>query len=326
MLGMAVGEALGAHVEFRPRSYLEKYPVENLQGGDTRGLKPGQWTDATSMALCLAISLIVKRDHDAYDQLVRYKWWWKEGYMSSTGRCFDIGNATRESLQNFIIKQKEFGKTHKISYEQMDSLSAENSERFKDEQSTSCSRDGVAGNGALMRLAPIPLFFYRSPSHAIRYAGESAILTHRDDRARDACRYYAALIAGALQGYSKTDLLDKKFYLSRKNEKWFGEGDEAELHSDIQKIAKALEAALWAFWCDDGSFKKGALQVVNLGDDTSTTAAIYGQLAGAYYGIHALPDEWSKVVHAREFILCLSEWLMHEGYKWHELCEMNKSK
>ncbi|CAF4564522.1 unnamed protein product, partial [Didymodactylos carnosus] len=79
MLGMAVGEALGAHVEFRPRSYLEKYPVENLQGGDTRGLKPGQWTDATSMALCLAISLIVKRDHDAYDQLVRYKWWWKEG-------------------------------------------------------------------------------------------------------------------------------------------------------------------------------------------------------------------------------------------------------
>ncbi|CAF1542476.1 unnamed protein product [Didymodactylos carnosus] len=247
-------------------------------------------------------------------------------YISSTGHCFDIGNATRESLQNFIIKQKEFGKTHKISYEQMDSLSAENSERFKDEQSTSCSREGVAGSGPLMRLAPIPLFFYRSPSHAIRYAGESAILTHRDDRARDACRYYAALIAGALQGYSKTDLLDKKFYLSRKNEKWFGEGDEAELHSDIQKIAKALEAALWAFWCDDGSFKKGALQVVNLGDDTSTTAAIYGQLAGAYYGIHALPDEWSKVVHAREFILCLSEWLMHEGYKWHELCEMNKSK
>ncbi|CAF3922923.1 unnamed protein product, partial [Didymodactylos carnosus] len=82
----------------------------------------------------------------------------------------------------------------------MDSLSAENLERFADEQSTSCSREGVAGNGALMRLAPIPLFFYHSPYHAVLNAGESAILTHGDDRARDACRYYAALIVGALQG------------------------------------------------------------------------------------------------------------------------------
>ncbi|CAF1037323.1 unnamed protein product [Didymodactylos carnosus] len=140
MMGMAIGDALGAHVEFRPRSYLEKYPVENLQGGGTWGLEAGQWTDDTSMALCLAISLILKGDHDAYDQLVRYKWWWKRGYMSSTGQCFDIGNATSESLQNFISKQKAFGKTHKISYEQMDSLSAENSELFANEQSTSCSR------------------------------------------------------------------------------------------------------------------------------------------------------------------------------------------
>ncbi|CAF3943946.1 unnamed protein product, partial [Didymodactylos carnosus] len=91
-------------------------------------------------------------------------------------------------------------------------------------------------------------------------------------------------------------------------------------------IVPALEAALWAFWCDAGSFEKGALQAVNLGDDTSTTAAIYGQLAGAYYGIHALPDKWSEQVYARDFILCLSIWLKHEGYKWHELCEMNKSK
>ncbi|CAF3919137.1 unnamed protein product [Didymodactylos carnosus] len=79
MMGMAIGYGLGAHVEFRPRSYLEKYPVKNLQGGGTWGLQPGQWTDDTSMALCLAISLILKGDHDAYDQLVRYKWWWKRG-------------------------------------------------------------------------------------------------------------------------------------------------------------------------------------------------------------------------------------------------------
>ncbi|CAF1399200.1 unnamed protein product [Didymodactylos carnosus] len=79
MLGMAIGDATGAHVEFRPRSYLQQHQVTDLVGGGTWGLKAGQWTDDTSMALCLAASLIIKQGYNAYDQLVRYKWWWKEG-------------------------------------------------------------------------------------------------------------------------------------------------------------------------------------------------------------------------------------------------------
>ncbi|CAF1029346.1 unnamed protein product [Didymodactylos carnosus] len=333
MLGMAIGDALGAHVEFRPHSFLQQYPVEQLLGGGTWGLNAGQWTDDTSMALCLAISLIVKRNHDAYDQMVRYKWWWKNGYMSSTGHCFDIGDATKESLQKFMDKQKTFGKVHEKSEEQMDLLSDEDSKLFESEQSTLCSDEGVAGNGALMRLAPIPLFFYRSPYYAIRYAGESALLTHGDVRAKHACRYYAALIVGALRGFKKDDLLAEQFYHDRQNEGWFGEGADAVLHQDIQKIAdgsfkreggyadgirgtgyivSSLEAALWAFWSDDNSFEKGALLAVNLGDDTDTTASIYGQLAGAYYKFNELPQKWLDKIHAKDFIICLNSLKFHK--------------
>ncbi|CAF4805776.1 unnamed protein product, partial [Rotaria sp. Silwood1] len=98
MFGLAMGDALGAHVEFRPNSYLVANPVQDLVGGGTWGLQKGQFTDDTSMALCLANSLIACQDFVPYDQLVRYKWWYRHGYMSSTGQCFDIGAATRQSI------------------------------------------------------------------------------------------------------------------------------------------------------------------------------------------------------------------------------------
>ncbi|CAF5143481.1 unnamed protein product, partial [Rotaria magnacalcarata] len=91
LIGLAIGDALGASVEFRPHSYLQENKVTDMQEGGTWGLKAGQWTDDTSMALCLAASLIVKGCSDSYDQFERYKRWFKDGYMSSTGTCFDIG-------------------------------------------------------------------------------------------------------------------------------------------------------------------------------------------------------------------------------------------
>ncbi|CAF1631361.1 unnamed protein product, partial [Didymodactylos carnosus] len=105
LLGLAIGDALGASVEFRSHSYLQQHPINTLTGGGTWGLERGQWTDDTSMALCLAASLIVKKDFQPYDQLVRYKWWWKNGYMSSTGKCFDIGSSTKQSLEEFLRRQ-----------------------------------------------------------------------------------------------------------------------------------------------------------------------------------------------------------------------------
>ncbi|CAF1123993.1 unnamed protein product [Adineta steineri] len=329
MIGMALGDALGAHVEFRPRQYLVQHPVTKLESGGTWGLSKGQFTDDTSMALCLAISLIANGGYNPYDQLVRYKWWHQHGYMSSTGHCFDIGAATRNSVLEFHHRQKEYARLHKIPFDQIDYLSdPELLKKFD----VYCSEDEVAGNGALMRLAPVPLFFYRVAKKAVEYSGLSGKITHGDRKAYDACRYYGALIVAALKGYSKDDLLDDKFY--SKHKKWFGKN---ELHPDIKSIGEgsykrkngyedgirgkgyivnALEAALWAFWSDENSFKTGALAAVNLGDDTDTTAAIYGQLAGAYYGYKQLPSEWVKDIYAKVFMKKLSKWIVYEGRQW----------
>ncbi|CAF1203926.1 unnamed protein product, partial [Didymodactylos carnosus] len=218
LVGLAVGDALGASVEFRPHTYLQEHPVTDMQSGGTWGLQAGQWTDDTSMALCLAASLIVKQGFDAYDQLVRYKWWYKDGYMSSIGKCFDIGQATRLAVIDFEKRQLNFA-------ERFCQLKPRTLKSERDRDTMISQRDCVsvnfklnfgsedsAGNGPLMRMASIPLFFFRSEKAAINYAGENAVLTHGDPRAADACRFYAALICGALQGLSKYELLDPKFY------------------------------------------------------------------------------------------------------------------
>ena len=284
------------------------------------------------MSLCLANSLVAREDYVPYDQLVRYKWWHREGYMSSTGSCFDIGAATKNSLVEFEERQKKFAKKRGIRLDDMDYLSDSD---LLMEFNVKCSEKGVAGNGALMRLTPVPLFFHRKPILAVKYSGQSGEITHGDKKAYDACRYYGALIVAAVKGATIDKLLAKDFY--EKHEDWF---DDDPLHDDIMKIAhgsyqkeggysegirgkgyivSALEAALWAFWSTkDKSFEEGALAAVNLGDDTDTTAAIYGQLAGAYYGFSKLPEKWKKEVYAKDFIECLSKWIVYEGEKWYQ--------
>ena len=281
------------------------------------------------MALCLASSLISCHDFNPYDQLVRYKWWYRNGYMSSTGQCFDIGAATKQSLHEFERRQSEFAKKYRIPLENIDYLSDPKILPYFD---VLCGDSEAAGNGGLMRLAPVPLFFWQYPTKAVEYSGFSAIITHGDRKASDACRFYGALIVAALQGESKSELLHRDFY--RKHQDWFG---GVPLHEDVQKIAEgsymkkngyedgirgkgyvldSLKAALWAFWSDEDSFEKGVLAAVNLGDDTDTTAAIYGQLAGAYYGYTALPQRWTKHIYAEKFIVCLSKWIAYEGERW----------
>ena len=280
------------------------------------------------MALCLANSLVVQGGFNPYDQLVRYKWWYKKGYMSATGQCFDIGAATSQSLNEFERRQVLFVNQHHFQPEEIDYLSDAKFQGFN----VYCSEQGVADNGALMRLVPVPLFFHRHPEHAVEYSGVSGQITHGDTKVYDACRYYGALIVAALHDCPKDQLLDKQFY--SKHKQWFG---GQPLCTEVKEIAEgsfkkkggykdgirgkdyivnSLEAALWAFWSDDNSFEKGALAAVNLGDDTDTTAAIYGQLAGAYYGFKSLPAKWVKFVYAKEFMINLSKWIVYEGQMW----------
>ncbi|CAF2515343.1 unnamed protein product [Rotaria sp. Silwood2] len=338
LVGLAVGDALGASVEFRPQQYLATHPLRDMIGGGTWGLQAGQWTDDTSMALCLASSLITQNGFNPYDQMVRYKWWYKYGYLSSTGQCFDIGNATRTSLEEFYDRQMRLKRDLSCQTElEVDELPLDfiNHVQFD----VNCSAQGIAGNGALMRLAPVPLFFYRKPAVAVEFSGQSARLTHGGDVAFDACRYYGALIAAAVSGESKENLISNQFYDS--HQVWFS---SKPLHDDIIRIARgsfkrrggykdgirgkghiiwALEAALWAFWSTD-TFEKGALNAVNLGDDTDTTAAIYGQLAGACYGYRNIPTKWVHKLYANELIKCVAEWIHYLGLLESQLSEEEK--
>jgi ADP-ribosyl-[dinitrogen reductase] hydrolase len=287
LLGLAVGDALGTTLEFKAPGTFK--PITDLVGGGPFGLKPGQWTDDMSMALCLAESLIEKRGFDPKDQMDCYCRWWKKGYLSSTGTCFDIGITVKTALAHYLQSGEPFaGSTDPFS----------------------------AGNGSLMRLAPVPLAFRQDYGLAIYNAGESSRTTHAAPTTIDACRYFAGLLLGALEGRSKEELLSSFFYPAPDKQYW----KRYPLSPEIAEIAngsfkqkqppaiigngfvvRSLEAALWAFYRSD-SFRDGALRAVNLGNDADTTGAIYGQLAGAFYGVNAIPGDWLERLTMREFI------------------------
>ena len=283
MLGLACGDALGSAVEFKPRGTFE--PLTDMVASSVHGLPLGYWTDDTSMALCLAESLISKSGMDLTDQLTRYVRWWREGHLSSTGRCFDIGNTTSAALSHF----EHTG----------DPYSGPTDPR-------------QAGNGSIMRLAPVPLFFSYDVDAAVDNSAESSRTTHGAEEAVQACRYFGSLIAGAANGASKGDLLSEGFAPANLSPKVaevasgsFKRKDESRIRGSGYCV-ESLEAALWAF-DNFRSFEEGALLAVNLGDDADTTAAIYGQLAGALYGAHAIPAQWLDKLVMRERIIELAD-------------------
>jgi len=296
MLGLAAGDALGTTLEFKPQGTFT--PIDDMVGGGPFHLRPGQWTDDTSMALCLAASLVETGGFDPTDQIERYLRWLREGYMSSTGARFDVGNTVRAALAKYETSRNPY---------------------------SGPTAPDTAGNGSLMRLAPVPLFFASNPRQAIAHAADSSRTTHGALDAVDACRYFAGLILGALEGRSKDELLADGF--SPVPGLW----DEAPLSPKVAEVAagsfktlkadeieaggyviETLQAALWAFHKSD-DFRTGALLAVNLGDDADTTGAVYGQLAGAYFGEVGIPAEWREKLALKDVILNLADQLRKYG-------------
>ena len=287
LFGLAVGDALGTTLEFQSRP--AEPVIKSMMGGGPFKLRPGEWTDDTAMALCLADSLIDANSSDPKDQMQRYLAWRDSGYQSCTGTCFDIGSTVAQALRLF---------------EQTGNALAGSTSEYS------------AGNGSLMRVAPVALFTHKKPlSIAMSLATESSLTTHGEQRCIDTCRYMTFLIHTLL---SAPDLPAKADLLSSEHTAllpWLG-----EMHADtlaviqgsyrIKKrdeisssgfVIDSLEAALWCFW-HSGSFAEGALLAANLGDDADTVAAIYGQLAGAFYGYDAIPREWCNTVAWRSVL------------------------
>lgn len=268
LLGLACGDAVGTTVEFSRRGTFD--PMTDMVGGGPFRLKRGEWTDDTSMALCLATSLIELGRFDAKDQMLRYCKWRDEGYLSSNGECFDIGLTIQKSLARFNQSGEPFsGPTDRLS----------------------------AGNGCIMRLAPVPMFFYPDRDAAIRMSGESSRTTHGASECIDASGLFGAILFQALAGSEKQDILCGHGVtgLTSENIQAIAPGDYRVKQEDEIRgsgyVVESLEAALWCFW-QTTSFKDAILKAANLGDDADTTAAICGQVAGAYYGEAGIPAPW----------------------------------
>jgi ADP-ribosyl-[dinitrogen reductase] hydrolase len=288
LLGLACGDAVGTTLEFKPRGTFE--PITDLVGGGPFGLKPGEWTDDTSMALCLATSLVECNGFDPLDQMERYSRWQTEGYMSSNGVCFDIGNTVADALNRFRTSREPYsGSTH----------------------------PHTAGNGSLMRLAPVPMFYCSDLDSVARFCGESSRTTHGAREAVDACRWFGTVLAKTLRGESKETVLEGTFgldlapsiltiaagsYRIRTREEIKGSG----------YVVKSLEAALWCFF-HTADYRAAILAAANLGDDADTTAAICGQIAGAYYGAGSIPASWLEQLAMRKDITQIADRLHAVG-------------
>ena len=290
LMGLAAGDALGTTLEFETPDSFE--PIDDMVGGGPFRLLPGQWTDDTSMALCLATGLIESGGFDPKDQMERYVRWWRDGYLSSTGECFDIGITTRTALSHF---------------------------RNTGEPYSGPTSADTAGNGSLMRLAPAPMYFAGDARAAIDRSADSSRTTHGAEEAVDACRYFSGLLVGALNGADKDTLLSPRYCpiedhwdknplaakIAAIADGSFKDRDYPEIKG-TGYVVDTLEAVLWAFHHSQ-DFRDGALKVVNLGNDADTTGAIYGQIAGAFYGVEAIPAGWRERLTMAAEITAISD-------------------
>ena len=264
LLGLAVGDALGATLEFTRR---DSRPFHSeMTGGGPFALKPGEWTDDTAMALALADSLIACRRFVADDVMTRFLAWWREGRYSCTGRCFDIGRTTAAALARFEATGQPFAGS-------------------KDENE--------AGNGSLMRLAPVALFHLQDAVAADQLARDQSRLTHAAPQAIEACAIFVAMLRSAIRG--EAEPLRPPLFAAHPALAGVAAGSFAvRRRDDIRSsgyVVDTLEAALWAV-ARTRSFEEALLLAVNLGGDADTVGAVTGQLAGAIHGASAIPRRW----------------------------------
>ena len=236
------------------------------------------------MALCLAESLLNKGGFDATDQMGRYLNWWQWGYLSSTGDCFDIGMTVRQALASFQITGNPWAGS---------------------------IAPNTAGNGSLMRLAPVVLFYFPDLAEVVECSVQSSRTTHAAPEAVECCAVLGRILVEALAGKTKASLKDfqapevrEPKVMALTNSR-FLEKSREEIVGSGYSVA-SLEAALWCFHHTD-TFEAAVLATANLGDDADTTAAIAGQIAGAHYGLGGIPARWLEQLHMRDEIERMAE-------------------
>jgi ADP-ribosyl-[dinitrogen reductase] hydrolase len=285
---MAVGDALGAPVEGLERGTFP--PITDMVGAGARGFPRGTWTDDTSMALCLGESLVEMGGFDATDQMRRYLRWLDDGYMSCATAGFGLGFTTSGALETFRETGEPFcGPTNPLT----------------------------AGNGCIMRYAPLALYYFPDREAILRHSPDSSRTTHGTQECLDACVLLGEVLYRVLSGASKEDSLfgGVPDLIVSPRVRGIGHGVYADKSPDeivaSGYVAESLEASLWCFLKTD-SLRNALLLAVNLGHDTDTTAAVCGQIAGAFYGESDIPAEWLGQLERPELITSLADRL-HSG-------------
>lgn len=292
LLGLAIGDALGVPVEFQSRDLLTRFPVTGMREFGTHGQPAGTWSDDSSLTFCLAETLV--KGYDLQDLANRFVNWRNYGYWTAHGRVFDVGNTTDTAI-------------YKLSQGVPPTTAGDDDE-------------GCNGNGSLMRILPL-LFYTRDFDIHDRYlhAKDVSSLTHRHIRSIVCCFIYLEVALNILKGEQPVAA-----YLNAISEvnKYFKEKHllaQKELDilapilsgSLVEKpiseingtgyVVHTLEAAIWIM-IHTKSYSEAVLTAVNLGNDTDTTAAVAGGLAGMHYGWEEIPPEWLNILAGREKI------------------------
>ncbi len=294
LIGTALGDALGVPVEFQPRGYLKANPVTDMREYGTHEQPKGTWSDDTSLMLCLAESM--REGLDINNLAQKFIAWKNDNYWTARGWVFDIGIGTRLAIQRL-----EEGELPELAggFEEMDN-----------------------GNGSLMRILPLITFTQNlSIDERFDLTKKVSSLTHAHIRSIMACFYYLEFAKKIIEGIDKAQAYNElqveflNYVVSRKINPSEIQKFSRLLFEDISKIHEdnikssgyvidTLEASIWCILTSN-SYKDTVLKAVNLGNDTDTTAAVAGGLAGLLYGVEAIPTEWLEVLARREDIIKL---------------------
>lgn len=279
LIGLAVGDALGAPYEFSPLPINQEPEMRRV------GATTGVWTDDTAMALCLADSLIQKGGYDSYDIMAKYSDWHTMGYRSFYNYGEGIGIQTERAIQEFIDSSPIIP--------------------------VSRERSTKAGNGTIMRLAPVVIATHKQPiADTVKLAQVSARETHYSAEAEAGTEIFAAMLRNALKHSDKLQIVDVIEYTtdaiySDMLARVLEPTTQAQLTDLGGYVVDGLRIAVWAFLQHD-NIEDGYSAIIQVNGDTDTNAAIYGQLAGAYYGYESIPARWRNNLYLGEEIRLLT--------------------
>jgi ADP-ribosylglycohydrolase len=304
LLGVSVADALGVPFEFKSRQAIEFHPATDMIGYGTYSQPSGTWSDDSSLTFCLAEALLTGLDYKLIAQ--NFINWLYNNHWTPYGEVFDVGNTTQIAIERLKKGANPV-------------LAGENSENSN-------------GNGSLMRILPLIFYTADKPIESrFELTKNISSFTHRHIRSVIACFYYLEFARYLMQGKEKFEIyavLQKEIPEFLKNR--IPENELKPFSRILEKnifklkteqirssgyVIDTLEASLWSLLTTD-TYKSAVLKCVNLGEDTDTTAAVCGGLAGLLYGYQAIPEMWISELARIDDILKLAERLSQKYPFW----------